>query len=273
MPEVVEVNVTAQWLHKTLKGKILNKINIISGRYTHQTLEGKNLIKKSKVLKVRSKGKFLWFELDDYYIFNTFGLSGNWTEDDDNNNRLEFIFDNKTLYFNDPRNFGTIKIVKDKSILDKKIKDLADDALTSDYDHKYIKNRINILINKNKDKELVKILMDQTTRGGILSGIGNYLAAEILYAAKLSPKRKLSSLDDIDIKKLTKAIKIIIKKSYQDTLNDFKIKGKDYHKYVITSPKFRFKVYKQEKDPKGNKVTSEEIVNGRTTYWVKNVQI
>ena len=54
--------------------------------------------------------------------------------------------------------------------------------------------------------------MDQTTRGGILSGIGNYLAAEILYAAKLSPKRKLSSLDDIDIKKLTKAIKIIIKK-------------------------------------------------------------
>ena len=47
----------------------------------------------------------------------------------------------------------------------------------------------------------------------------------------------------------------------------------EYFKDVKISKTFNFKVYKQEKDPKGNKVIKDTIIKGRTIHWVKSVQV
>lgn len=273
MPEVVEVNVTAQWLKKQLKGSKIESIEIISGRYSNKPFEGYKLFEKSKLIDIKSKGKFLWFEFKDFYILNTFGLTGEWTNENDSNTRIKLIFNNNEIYFNDIRNFGTLKITNDKKVLQKKLDELGMDLLTSTYTYRDIYNKIEWLCNHKQDKELVKILMDQTEKKGIGCGIGNYLAAEIMYDAKLSPKRKISTLSKSDVKALTKSIQKIIIQSYQTRLDEFLIKGKKYHDHVITNNDFVLKVYRKDKDPKGNKVSSEEIIKGRTTYYVKNIQI
>ncbi len=58
-----------------------------------------------------------------------------------------------------------------------------------------------------------------------------------------------------------------------------KIKKSKDHKYhyhpdiKLGKAKFKFNIYRQNKDPKGNKVKAEkDIIKGRTTYWVPKIQ-
>ena len=132
----------------------------------------------------------------------------------------------------------------------------------------------------------------QSKKDGIGSGIGNYLSAEILYDAKISPHRTVEEIynDDKLIKKLTKSIKLIIKLSYycnyigyMERFEDFKkihdklVENKkinNYHPNVnIKNKKFLFNVYRQKLDKNKNKVKGEKIINGRTTYWVPKVKL
>ena len=119
----------------------------------------------------------------------------------------------------------------------------------------------------------------------VCSGIGNYLVAEILYRDEISPHRLSDSLTDEEIKNLKYWIAYVVKLSY--VANDIgyminlknekdKITRKNYHpeiKLKKSDQEFRFNVYKKKFDPLGNKVTAEKIIAGRTTYWVKKVQI
>ena len=143
MPEVCEITVTAQFIMSRVKNKFIESINIVSGRYTHQKLQNIDLIRKYSPLD--NKGKFMWFELyskkhnKHVYIMNTFGLSGSWGFDNTNSTRVSIsIIDNKKkhiddLYFNDGRNFGTIKITEKLEELHEKLDKLAPDLLKTEY--------------------------------------------------------------------------------------------------------------------------------------------
>ena len=54
-------------------------------------------------------------------MWNTLGMSGWWISRNEKHNNLEFIIDNKKIYFNDMRNFGTFTFCN-VSNLDKKLK-------------------------------------------------------------------------------------------------------------------------------------------------------
>jgi len=309
MPEGAEILLTSQFLNTKLKNKYITKMKILSGRYTHQTLVGKSLMKnKLKIIKVDSKGKFMWIELKDennknIYIMNTFGMSGKWILNDESNNRIKFTINNKVnlylvdLYFNDIRNFGTIKITRDKKELDKKLDNLGIDLIKSNMTlDKMIKHIIEFIEKKNESKRktnnnIVKVLMTQDTKG-IGSGIGNYLCAEILYRAKISPHRDITSLTDNEIKNLAKSIREILKRAYVNNQTPYlahlatfikshhsnikKEKYKDYFPDIKLNKKnglnFNFKVYNQKVDPFGNKVTKSNIYNDRITWYVPKIQ-
>jgi len=287
MPEIAEIALTAEILEKYLKGQKLVSFDFISGRYSKKIAEGYNDFIEDLPLKLRrvnSRGKFLWFEFvstknknDKWYVWNTFGLTGLWSFFEPNYAHAVLTFkDNSVVYFSDMRNFGTFKFSTDKAALDAKLLDLSPDFLKDDdFDLNSIK-RYKI--------PLVKILMDQKKVG---SGLGNYLVAEIMYRAALSPHRLGSSLSDDDIENLTYWIKYVVKLSYIDNhigymvnLEDEanKITKKNYHPDIILKDKtFDFLVYRKKTDPHGNKVKAEKIVgtgdNKRTTYWVPAVQI
>ena len=297
MPEGPEVVITTQYLNTKLRNKKLHKVKIMSGRYTHQKLKGIDLLqKKEYVIKnIYSKGKFIYFELKnkdgDAFIMNTLGMTGRWGFYEDQNSRVKFIIkanNGKTynLYFTDPLNFGTLTFTNSRTVLDKKLKDIAIDILTSNIDTKQLTRHIVNFMNKSrKDLNLVKILMDQTS---IVSGIGNYLVAEILYDAQLSPHRSLPELNRKELVRLADSMRRIVKTAYYENttgymkhFKDFMKKHKkriekgkypNYHSDIVCKEAFKFKVYGEKKDPLGNDVQKDEIVKGRMIHWVPAIQ-
>lgn len=298
MPEGPEIIITTQFLKLKLINAKITSINILSGRYTHQDLKGLNYLKNNYFIikNIDSKGKFIWFDLEDkngnnFYLMNTLGMTGSWSFQDSNNIRLKFNIkanNNKkySLYFIDQRNFGTLEFIRNSDKLDKKLNKLAPDVLKSNMTIKELKEHIKAYIKKTrKNLNLVKILMDQEA---IVSGIGNYLVAEILYDAKLSPHRKLDELNDKEINKLVKSIRTIAKSAYYNNSIGYMInfeeflkkhsklvdnnKLPDYFPDIKIKSKFKFKVYRQKKDPYNNEVKKEQIVKGRTIHWVSKIQ-
>jgi formamidopyrimidine-DNA glycosylase len=300
MPEITEVYITAQYLLSKIKNKYISNIKILSGsRYGHQELNGLDLFINNsplKIIDIKTKGKFLWFELQNkkkqfIYLMCNFGLTGGWSFENNTYSKIKFRITNKdsdkkqNLYFFDQRNFGIIAFTDDINILNTKINKLARDYLQTPFTDEEFINKMKELCTKktNKNKLLIKVLMEQDNNKTIGSGIGNYIAVESLYLAKLSPYRTICSLTDKELKKLNKSIKKIIKMSYYSNTNGYidqynlKIninKSHDiYPEIEIDKTKdFEFKVYQQKEDPKGNIVLADKIIKDRTTYWVKKIQ-
>lgn len=283
----------------------LKSIKVLSGRYTHQELKGKALIKGNIVInKIDSKGKFMWFELKDndtnkkMYLLNTLGMSGKWRFVDNRSNRVEFVLKDKDgnthkLYYVDTRNFGTIVITKNKKLLEKKLDQLGLDLIKSSKSLDDLTEHIMIFANQKRKsrgtKNIVHMLMNQDKKKGIGCGIGNYLCAEILYEAKISPHRDITDLSDVEVMNLAKSIRLLMKNAYVNNdssyLEDIKGFMKKRYKYIkkgvfpdyypdikLNNKPFRFKVYCQKKDPLGNEIKGVNLYQTRTTWWVEKVQ-
>lgn len=318
MPEVVEVGLTALWLDDKIKNRKITKVNVVKGRYTKKPIKGLTEFNKALpvvINKVDSKGKFMWFECQSkdtiFYILNRFGLEGEWGFDEYDHSNVHFTIKDDTknkeriLYFTDPRNFGTITITKDKKVLDKELEDLGDDFLKTSFTNSDFYDRIKKLlldksgkVNKRREKrEIIKVLMDQKAKTGLGSGLGNYLAVEALYNARISPYKTIGDIyEDRSLSdKLAEGIKKAVLLSYRtadvgylehlpDSMSKFileireEIKKNDnskynYHKDFKTGKgKFKFNVYRQKKDPEGNLISGDKIISGRTTYWSPEVQ-
>lgn len=307
MPEGPEILITSQYLTSKIRGKYITNAKILSGRYTHQTLKGFDLLKGDlKISKIDSKGKFMWITLKDnnndyIYILNTFGMAGEWSFKKNDNSRVKFKLKNKKtdkehiLYFNDVRNFGSLTITKNKNDLKKKIDSLGIDLIKSELSLNEMVNHITSFIDKKKknkrksNNNIVNILMSQEVNKGIGCGIGNYLCAEILYDAGISPHRDIIDLNNTEIKNLAESIRKIMKEAYVNNATKYleklekfmsnhydKIKKGNFPDYysdiAIQNKKFVFKVYGKTKDPEGNNVKGENIYSDRTTWWVPSKQ-
>jgi DNA-formamidopyrimidine glycosylase len=301
MPEGPEIIITAQYLKTKTKKKKIESFKVLSGRYTHEHMKGFDLINNTPmtIMSIDSKGKFLWFKLKDsndkiIYLMNTFGLTGRWSFRLDKNSRFKMVIQSNTqpkkkysLYYTDPRNFGTIEFTDKEDIVQKKLDRLAPDILKNEMSNMDLVRMLkHYRDTSRKDKNLVKILMDQEA---IVSGIGNYLVAEILYDAKLNPHRGLDDLTDDEILNLAKSMRRISKQAYYNNASGYMEHFKqfmkthssrvdsgifpNYHSDVKSKKKFEFKVYQKKKDPNDNEVQNDEIIKGRTIHWVKEVQI
>jgi len=284
MPEVSEIALTAEILEKKIRNKKIVSFDFVSGRYGPGRTEpvgfedfaGALDVKPMKLLNVMTKGKFLWFVFkgtEEFYVMNTFGLTGMWSLFKARNTRAVLTFaDGTEVFYSDPRNFGTFKFTSDRKVLQKKLNELAPDWLKEQTQ--------NLSKIKSVNKNIVEILTDQKLIG---SGIGNYLVCEILYRAKLSPRWKGPSLSTSDVKNLVHWIQYMVKLSYVSNHIGYmvnldeeavKLKRKDYLpdiKLKKSDEEFEFSVYRKKIDPLGNPVRIEKIKD-RSIHWVKAVQ-
>lgn len=304
MPEICEVVLTAQALKDKFLNKVLTEIKIIDGRYAKKPFDGynnlvNNLSSKLTVIDINTKGKFLWFKLQNKdnkvtYLLNTFGLAGRWAFEKVANSNIKFTFDNtEHAYYVDSRNFGTFEYDETETSLNSKLDKLAPDLLKTNFTKEEFKTWVKNFLKKSskrKDMLIVKVLMSQNKNAGIGAGLGNYLVPEILYRAKISPHKKMGNLTDTDIFVLAETIKSVLKQCYVYNVTGYMadmtefvkehyqgiLDGKypNYHPEVIVpkGSQFLFSVYRQEVDPSGNKVVGEKIINNRTTYWVPTIQ-
>lgn len=307
MPEVIEIKKYSDFLRKILKNKFISDITIKKGRYkTHKPFPLYNKIKKLlplKVIDIKTKGKFLYFILEnDYYIFSTLGLHGGWTYcktptnkfifpkllDYINNNRLqqykktalnnlnvEFKIKSSNsnsikLYYYDSLSFGTLKVVNNKKDLEIKLKSIGPDILDKDTTFDVFLHQINKIKNKQKEKAIGLILMNQK----IISGIGNYLRSDILWLSKISPFRKIC---DLSIKELS----LIYKNARLLTWGDYNRPKAIKYNIIKKSDKLpkdynrNFFIYNSKEDIYGNEVVKEELYNGshkRFIYWIPKRQ-
>lgn len=273
MPEGPEVKVLVDYLNRNIIGDKIEDIKIISGKYTKKkskatTICGFNDIKKDLPLKINAikcHGKFIYWELDkDWYCFITLGLSGRVLIDvDTTHKRVEFVTNKHIINFSDMRNFGTIHFYKGKEYLEKKLKTLGVDMLNGfnfEKDYEFIEKKIRKI--KNQKKTIGEILLEQR----IFAGSGNYVRAETLYNADISPFTPIEDIKGAKLKKLLTSMHEILVKSYKSQLNCLNKKGYDYRSLVGC---YYFHVYGQKITPKGEEVFHEKLGQGRMIWYVK----
>lgn len=291
MPEVNEVKRYADFLRGYLKGKEITEINILKGRYKNKKFKMYDeLVKKLpiKVIDILSKGKFLYFILEGgYYIFSTLGLKGGWVEFDGKKYTLcknsydagfektyidhlnvEFKTKENTIYFVDQLSWGTLKVINDVNILNKKLSVLGPDIMDVNTTFDIFKTQITKKVNLNKMIGIV--LMNQ----GIISGIGNYLRADILWMSKVSPFRLIKSLYENDLYDIYENARVLTWCEY-DRVKGVELGIIDKECKSPIDYGREFFVYMQEKDIYGNKVITNDLNVGsqkRTIYWVPDIQ-
>jgi len=265
MPEGVEVKLSAELIRPLVVDKTVAVFSM-HGRYKNSNPEGLNEFKdKSKVLDVKTKGKFMyWVFENDWYMFCTFGMTGQWSPKKGKHPCLGIEFtDGSEIYFNDPRHFGTIKFVKGEDKLRKKLYELGWDPLTQDRE-KHQPFVTGTILATNKP--IGQILMDQK----VFAGVGNYIRAEALYQAKISPWRPGTLITREGAESLCKALVDVMQESYRHqgaTIQTYTTPYGEEGRYSSV-----FKVYGQKQDPLGNPIKKEETPEGRTIHWCPAVQ-
>ncbi|ATZ80891.1 formamidopyrimidine-DNA glycosylase [Bodo saltans virus] len=307
MPEGVEITILSQYLKTKLHNRILFKCEILGGKYKRNVFDNYDLLNTNKyrIIDIDSKGKLLWMTLENMdnkkiiYMTSHLGLTGFWSFEKPKTPKIQITIEHEKkdvyyyLYYEDDRNFGNINIYLEKEELQDKIDELAHDALKEDYKStdfiewtkKYLSKS-----EKRGEQYISIVLMNQKQSDGIICGIGNYLMAEILYHAKISPFRKMNTLTNTDLTTLCNSIQYITKLSYYNNttgymthFGDFITLHKEridngtypnYHKHIdLKNKEFKFSVYRQEKDPYGNDVKIDKTIQkNRSTYWVFDVQ-
>ncbi|HCY44020.1 MAG TPA: DNA-formamidopyrimidine glycosylase [Firmicutes bacterium] len=271
MPEIAEV----ETVRNTLKKRILNKpIKSVNVRYTKMIESNLEEFKKVLIgrsfLDIKRRGKWLIFDLGDYYLLSHLRMEGKYfiKNHEEELNKHEHVIitftDNTDLRYHDTRKFGRMNLIKKEELataeeIAKQGLEPGDENLTAKY-----------LIDKFKKKRLpIKtVLLDQT----IISGLGNIYANEVLFAAGIDPLKKACdvSLEEASriVEESNRIIKAAIKmggttiKSYTSSLG---VTGR-FQQYLC--------VHKREGMPclKCGTTILNMKVNGRSTYFCPKCQ-
>lgn len=129
--------------------------------------------------------------------------------------RVKILFrDSEVLLFHDPRKFGVVWYGTQQEVMrDPYFATLGKDALYISY--KEFKDGL------RTHKGMIKPIL---LRQDIFSGIGNIVADETLWEAKIHPQRRAETLKEEEVKKLFSALKYVLKRSIRaqgTTLRDW----------------------------------------------------
>ena len=266
MPEGPEVRIIVDQLNDRVVGKVFSAFEVVGGRYAHTpdiSFDKISAHLPMKVNSVKCKGKFIYWEFEkEWYLWNTLGMTGGWSINTHTAHKtVRLRLDQDDYYFNDVRHFGTVKFVKSKNLLQHRLATLGPDVLAGPPSQQSFYQSI-----VASSKTLAEYLMNQKN----VSGVGNYIKAEALYRAKLSPWRKGNTLTRQDSDNLLKAITDVAQESYKlqgTTLANYKdLLGEE------GGFSEKLQVYGKKKDPYGNVVTSEDTPDKRTSWWVPGIQ-
>jgi formamidopyrimidine-DNA glycosylase len=288
MPELAEVETVRRQLDLHMKGrKIKEVIADDSDRWLFafaSVKDVKKALKNAEVVGTGRKGKYFWLELNrkPWPLFHL-GMSGNiaildpkvsktqsekswggvklWSErNTDLRDRLWFCRlllkaqNGFEMAFIDPRRFGRMWLTDDPWE-HPRIKKLGFDPLLDFPSARELADRL-----KKRKKTIKAVLLDQN----LFAGIGNWLADEILYQARVSPHHLASSLKPTQVKKIHEQLLLVVKKAVAV--------GADHSRFPATWLFHeRWGKNAAAKTSRGQKIIHEEI-GGRTTAWVPGWQ-
>ena len=267
MPEGPEVKKNSNSLARSISGKQVVESAVVSGRYTKKEMAGLQSFSDrlpTRVIGVGCHGKFMFVIFNnDFNLWCTFGMSGRWAQQPTQHARFKMKFDDGTeVFFNDARNFGTLKLVPGSTALIQKLGSLGLDLLSDDVEPRRFLDKLR---SKNKHN-ICKAIMNQS----VLAGVGNYIKAESLWLARLDPRKTVADFQDFELLSLMEEIEGVMRSSYDHGGATF-LTHKNFsgHKGGYSE---RFVCYNRKIDMEGNAVERMKTPDGRTTHWAPKRQ-
>jgi len=268
MPELPEV----ETVKNTLKKQVLNKKIILSNIYWDNIIaspkpeEFKEKIKNQIINDVLRRGKWLMFELDDYFLLSHLRMEGKYfirNIGDERNKHEHVIFtfdDNTELRYHDTRKFGKMYLIeKDKVYNEKPLKDLGKEPWDETLTKEYLKEKLN-------KKEIKTQLLDQS----IIVGIGNIYVDEVLFLSKIHPETKGNELKEKDLENIIKYTRKTLEKAIE--LGGTTVKSYTSSEGVHGRFQNELLVHTKEICPTCNTKIEKITVGGRGTYYCPKCQ-
>ena len=289
MPELPEVEVIRSGLSELIAKKTIEKVNVLNAKsFQASTSSIDVFVNNSTILSEKRRAKILLIELSSGYSLiihlkmtgqllfrdnqnKSKNFAGGHPSDSflsvlpDNHTRVELIFtDSTTLFFNDMRKFGWIKLLPTTELKEEKfIAKLGPEPLIGNPTPEYLKRM------SRHPKSLVKAaLLNQE----IVAGIGNIYADEALWGAMIHPKTRVENLSKKQLEDiLNAAIEVMsfsINKGGSTDRNYLNAKG-EKGSYLTFANVFR----KEGKPcPRCGHVIEKIRVAGRGTHICSNCQ-
>lgn len=301
MPELPEVEVVRRGLEEALLNSATadrdqlkktpspagNEIRteILSFRFLRPDLRDPIPIKSfrklegARLLKIERRAKYLLFHTDRGGFISHLGMSGHWRITNDSKDKENFALKlhdhilihldvsgaEKVLIYNDPRRFGIFETV-DLNQLEKypRFENLAPEPFAPEFNGSYLYQVL-----KPKKVPVKSAIMDQ----GLVVGVGNIYASEVLFALGIRPSRSCRRLTLQDCEKLVTQIKATLSRAIDSggstISNFFKTDGNsgDYQQ--------NHKVYGREGLLCPNGCSHQirmRVISGRSTFWCPSCQ-
>ena len=270
MPELPEVETVKNGLKKKILNKKITNCKVLYNNiiaYPNKE-EFINQIKNQTINDIKRKGKFLLFELDNYYLISHLRMEGKYFIKDPKetlNKHDHVIFtldDYEELRYNDTRKFGKMHLVKKEEINNSPLSKLGLEPWDEELNIDYLKNKL------NKNKPIKTLLLDQS----IITGIGNIYADEILFLSKINPETVGAKLTNKNLMDIIENTKTVLEKA-------IKLGGTTIHTYTSVdgvTGRFQQELFVHNKKDCPCQTCSTKIikivVNGRGTYYCPKCQ-
>jgi formamidopyrimidine-DNA glycosylase len=280
MPELPEVETACRVMRQALQGKRITRVEVVPDRIVFSGIAPK-VIQKAllgrSVREVGRHGKFFWLSLDGEgpTVFGHLGMSG-WIRAigkkgtrlhghgdapfDDQQGRPRFLklglraHDGSEIVLTDPRRLGRVWLGSPPAT-EPRVKRLGRDA----FDDLPSASQLRQLLERRRIP-IKAVLLDQ----GALAGIGNWIADEVLYQARIAPKRSAASLTAAEVAALRRSIRAVLARAVKV--------GADHRQF----PKswlfeHRWGGTRGAETIAGQPIVREQV-GGRTTAWVPTRQ-
>jgi len=167
------------------------------------------------------------------------------------------------IYLDDHRHHGAVEFKTEKE-LNEKLKKIGPDMLSDNVPYSLYEQIFIKTAKRNPNWQICQFLMNQSK----LSGVGNYLKADILYMCRISPLRSLKDITNMEIQMLYFYTVSLIKEAFNAgglTIRNF---------YTIDGEVglYKKRIYGRKTDDYGYSVIRTETADTRTSHWVPNVQ-
>jgi len=273
MPELPEVETVKRTLQPRVAGSTITDVLVHVEKMikTESPAEFRAKLIGQKIHDITRRGKYLIFELDDYFMLSHLRMEGKYFYGDDEGARdkhihVEFVFENgKKLRYEDTRKFGTFHLYE-KSV------DLATTKSLSilgpePWSEEFNPDAVQAFLAK-KNIPIKSLLLAQK----VVTGLGNIYVDEVLFAANIHPMKKSGELTRIEVENVVKYTQEILAKAVE--MRGTTIQTFSYAHGSTGSYQEFLQVHTRKGEPCPRCITpvSKTKVGGRGTYFCAKCQ-
>jgi formamidopyrimidine-DNA glycosylase len=202
MPELPEVEIVRRELSR-LRGSTIVRIESSDRR----VFDPRTAVVGGVIREVGRRGKWLRLELDEGLVFSHLGMTGDWTlhrpdEESLAFERVRMDVERRgkltSARYTDPRRFG--RVITTASDIDA-WRELGPDPWLEGIDEERV-----LAFLKKRRRAVKEVLLDQS----LLAGVGNILAIEGLWNAKIDPRTPARRMNARDVHAIARGLRAII---------------------------------------------------------------